>query len=181
MINKHLNVIPVLLISFSLLLLGVRGTSSSDAVKDARNTAVAGRAYDGDTIAAFVDGRFQKVRLIGIDAPEMDQKPWGRKAQECTEALIKASGFKVSLEYDLERRDKYGRILAYIWAQDGKMINEEMLRKGCAVLFTVPPNVKYAGRLRTAQEKARESKVGVWGENGLNERPYDFRKEHPRR
>ena len=68
-----------------------------------------------------------------------------------------------------------------MWGQDGKMLNEEMLRRGCAVLFTVPPNVKYAGRLRAAQEKARELKVGVWSENGLKERPYEFRKEHPRR
>jgi micrococcal nuclease len=97
------------------------------------------------------------------------------------ETLIRASASKVSLEYDLERRDKYGRILAYIWARDGKLMNEEMLKRGCAVLFTVPPNVKYAGRLRNAQEKARELKAGVWGENGLKERPSEFRKEHPRR
>ncbi len=61
------------------------------------------------------------------------------------------------------------------------MINEEMLGKGCAVLFTVPPNVKYAGRLRAAQKKARDLKAGLWGEHGLQERPYEFRKEHPRR
>jgi len=181
MIKKHLIVITVLLISYILLSYGVKETSSSDAGKGARDTVVTGRIYDGDTIAVFVDGRFQKVRLIGIDAPEIDQRPWGRKAQECIEALIRASASKVSLEYDLERRDKYGRILAYMWGQDGKMLNEEMLRRGCAVLFTVPPNVKYAGRLRAAQEKARELKVGVWSENGLKERPYEFRKEHPRR
>lgn len=139
------------------------------------------KIFDGDTVAAFVDGQLQKIRLIGIDAPEMEQRPWGGKAKECIEALIRTTATKVSLEYDLERRDKYGRILAYAWTQDGKMLNEELLRQGCAVLFTVPPNVKYAGRLRFAQKKARDLKAGIWGENGLHDRPYDFRKEHPRR
>lgn len=180
MIKKHLNVIPVLLISCIFVLFGVKGTSPSNAAKG-DDTVRSERIYDGDTIGALVDGRFEKIRLLGIDAPEMEQRPWGREAKECIGALIRASASKVSLEYDMERRDKYGRILAYIWTQDGKMMNEEMLRKGCAVLFTVPPNVKYVGRLRAAQKKARDLKAGIWGENGLQERPYDFRKEHPRR
>ena len=162
MIKKHLNVIPVLLISCIFLLYGAKGTSSSNAGKGA-GTVRTEKIYDGDTIGAVVDGHFEKIRLIGIDAPEMEQRPWGRKAKECIEALIRASASKVSLEYDMERRDKYGRILAYIWTQDGKMMNEEMLRKGCAVLFTVPPNVKYVGRLRAAQKKAREPEGGHLG------------------
>jgi micrococcal nuclease len=180
MAHKHSKVIPVLLISCIFILCGVKGTSSSNAGKGS-DTARVEKIYDGDTIAAFVDGHFQKIRLIGIDAPEMDQRPWGSKAKECLEALMKASASKVSLEYDVERRDKYGRILAYIWTHDGKIMNEEILRKGCAVLFTVPPNVKYIGRLRAAQKKARDLKAGLWAGNGLQESPYEFRKEHPRR
>ena len=180
MTKKALNVIPVLLISCIFFLYGSKGTSSSNVGKGA-DTVRSEKIYDGDTIGAVVEGRFEKIRLLGIDAPEMEQRPWGRKAKECIEALIRASASKVYLEYDMERRDKYGRILAYVWTQDGKMMNEEMLRKGCAVLFTVPSNVKYVGRLRAAQRKARDLKAGVWGENGLQERPYEFRKEHPRR
>lgn len=179
MCKKHLNVIPALLISCVFLLYAVKETSSSNAGKGA--AARTEKIYDGDTIGAVVDKRFEKIRLLGIDAPEMEQRPWGGKAKECIEDLLRASALKVSLEYDLERRDKYGRILAYVWTQDGKMLNEELLKKGCAVLFTVPPNVKYVGRLRSAQKTARDLKAGIWVENGLQGRPYDFRKEHPRR
>ena len=180
MINKCLSVISVLLIACIFFLYGAKGASSENPGKDPFTVHVE-KIYDGDTIAAFVNGQFQKIRLIGIDAPEMEQRPWGGKAKECIEAFIRTTASKISLEHDLERRDKYGRVLAYVWTQDGKMINEEMLRKGCAVLFTVPPNVKYAGRLRAAQKKARDLKAGLWGENGLQERPSEFRKEHPHR
>ena len=138
------------------------------------------KIYDGDTIGALVDGRFEKIRLLGIDAPEMDQRPWGKKARECLSSLISATGSRISLEYDIDRRDKYGRILAYVWTQYGQMINEEMMKNGCAVLFAFPPNVRYAERFRAAQKKAQENKAGVWGERGLQESPYDYRKKHPR-
>ena len=178
MVQKHLNV--VLLLLYFFLLYGLTGASSSHHAKDA-DTARSEKIYDGDTIGAVVDGRFEKIRLLGIDAPEMDQRPWGKKSRECLRALISAAGSKVFLEYDIDRRDKYGRILAYAWTQDGKMLNEEMMEKGCAVLFTFPPNVKYAARLRAAQKKAQEDKAGLWGERGLQESPYDYRKKHPRK
>jgi micrococcal nuclease len=180
MIQKYLNVIAFLCTACIFLLYGSKGISSQNAGRSADSVRT-DKIYDGDTVGAVVNGRFEKIRLLGIDAPEMEQKPWGRKSRDCTGALLKASTSRVSLEYDLEQRDKYGRILAYIWTQDGKMLNEEILRKGCAVLFTFPPNVKYAGRFRAAQKKARDLKAGLWGENGLHERPYEFRKEHPRR
>jgi micrococcal nuclease len=180
MIKKYLRVVSVLLISCIFLLRGVQAASSAKAGQGVDTVRIE-KIYDGDTIGARVDGSFEKIRMLGIDSPEMEQRPWGRKAKACVEALITASAWRVSLGYDLERRDKYGRILAYIWAQDGKLINEEMLRKGCAVLFTVSPNVKYAGRFSAAQKKARDLKAGVWGENGLEKSPHEFRKEHPRK
>lgn len=154
---------------------------SYDIKKVAGKAVRVEKIYDGDTIGVFMNGRFEKIRLTGIDAPEMDQRPWGKRAKKCVESFIADADSRISLEYDIERRDKYGRILAYIWTQDGKMINEEMLKKGCAVLFTFPPNVRYAERFRAAQKKAQEHKAGIWGEDGLLERPYDYRKKHPRR
>ena len=178
MIKKHLNV--VLLIFCIFLLYGLTGASSSHPAKDA-DTVRSEKIYDGDTIGAVVDGRFEKIRLIGIDAPEMDQRPWGKKARECLRSFISAADSIISLEYDIQRRDKYGRILAYIWQQNKKMINEEMMKKGCAVLFTFPPNVRYTELFRAAQKKAQEDKAGIWDERGLQERPYDYRKKHPRK
>jgi micrococcal nuclease len=178
--QKYINVAVALLISSVFLLCGVNEAASPNPAKGA-DSARPKKIYDGDTVGAVVNGRLEKIRLLGIDAPEMEQSPWGSKARDCMEALLKASGPVLSLEYDLVRRDKFGRMLAYMWTHDGKMLNEEALRKGCAVLFTVPPNVKYAGRLSAAQKKAQQMKAGLWGVNGLRERPYDFRRKHPRR
>lgn len=169
--KRYLRTIIVLLFFFVFFSYGYSTSVKKQAVK----------IYDGDTIGAAVDGRFEKIRLLGIDAPEMDQRPWGKKSRECLIALISDAASKISLEYDIERRDKYGRILAYIWTEDRKMLNEEMMKNGCAVLFTFPPNVRYAERLRAAQKKAQEQKAGLWGESGLEESPYNYRKKHPRK
>lgn len=175
--KKYLRTIVALLFFFVFFSNGY----SSSVRKAHDKTVQAVKIYDGDTIGAVLDGRFEKIRLIGIDAPEMDQRPWGKKARKCLITLISDAASKISLEYDIERRDKYGRILAYIWTEDRKMLNEEMMKNGCAVLFTFPPNVRYAERLRAAQKKAREQKAGIWGESGLEESPYNYRKKHPRK
>ena len=171
----------ILILSVISLAYGIKERYSPADNKGAGKTLRVEKIYDGDTIGAVVDGSFEKIRLLGIDAPEMDQRPWGGKARECLRSLISAADSRISLEYDIERRDKYGRILAYIWTQHGQMINEEMMKKGCAVLFTFPTNVRYAERFRAAQKKAQEHKSGIWGERGLQESPYDYRKKHPRK
>jgi len=135
---------------------------------------------DGDTVSVILDKRREKVRLIGIDAPELGQKPWGTEAKKYLEALLGSSGWKVELEFDVEKRDKYGRILAYLKMTDGKLINLLMVRNGYAMLFTIPPNVRYAAELRAAQREAREKRLGIWNSEGLRERPGDYRREHPR-
>lgn len=136
--------------------------------------------HDGDTVSVIFNKRHEKVRLIGIDAPEIGQKPWGEKAKEYLEALLKSSGWKVKLEFDVDKRDKYGRILAYLRTSDGKLINLLMVESGHAMLFTFPPNVKYVDELRAAQREARGRRLGIWSEKGLKEKPVDYRKEHPR-
>jgi micrococcal nuclease len=138
------------------------------------------KVHDGDTVSVIVDRKPEKIRLIGIDAPEMGQKPWGEEAKRHLEALLNSCQWKVRLEYDVEKRDKYGRILAYLWTSDGRMINLLMVKSGYAMLFTFPPNVKHADELRTAQREARDGRAGIWAEKGLKERPGDYRKAHPR-
>ncbi len=171
----------ILIVSVISLAYGIKERYSPADNKGPGKTLHVEKIYDGDTIGAVVDGRFEKIRLLGIDAPEMDQRPWGGKTRECLRSLISAADSRIFLEYDIERRDKYGRILAYIWTQNRKMVNDEMMKNGCAVLFTFPPNVRYAERLRSAQKKAQEDKAGIWGERGLQERPHDYRKKHPRK
>ncbi len=138
------------------------------------------RVMDGDTVSAFVGGRYERIRLIGIDAPEIGQIPWGPIARERLRQMIAASSWKVGIEFDVGKRDKYGRLLAYLRTGDGRMVNREMIREGYAVLFTVPPNVKYAEEFVAAERYARKRKIGIWSANGLKEKPADYRREHPR-
>jgi micrococcal nuclease len=179
--KKTFTIAVLLLLIMTSLLFAGKGRHQSVVNRASSGIARVEKTYDGDTIAVFIDGRLEKIRLIGIDAPEMSQRPWGRRAKKCLETLIEDTDSRISLEYDIERRDKYGRLLAYVWTQDGKMINEEMMKKGCAVLFTFPPNVRYVERFRAAQKIAQGDRRGVWGEDGLKERPYDYRKVHPRK
>jgi micrococcal nuclease len=136
---------------------------------------------DGDTVTVLIDGKEQKVRLIGMDAPELGQKPWGQKSKQYLEDILRASGWKVGLEYDVERRDKYGRALAYLRTTDGRVINLLMVKGGYAMLFTMPPNVRYVNELTAAQTEARSNELGMWSRKGLQEKPVDYRREHPRR
>lgn len=138
------------------------------------------KVHDGDTISVFLNGKTEKIRLIGIDSPELDQKPWGNKAKKHLMELIKASRWYVSLEYDLEKRDKHGRLLCYVWSSDRKMLNLMMIKDGYAMLFTVPPNIRYVNEFRNAQIEARKKKIGIWGIKGLKESPVKYRREHPR-
>lgn len=138
------------------------------------------KVHDGDTVSLIIYGRKERVRLIGIDAPETGQKPWGKEAKKYLEKVLSLSEWKVRPEFDIDRNDKYGRLLAYLWTSKGEMVNLLMLKSGNAVLFTFPPNVKYIDELNTAQREARKKKLGIWSDKGLKELPGDYRKEHPR-
>jgi micrococcal nuclease len=136
--------------------------------------------HDGDTLSVVIGRRKERVRLIGIDAPELGQRPWGANAKRYLRELVTLSGNSVVLEFDLEKRDKYGRLLAYVRTLDNKLINLEMVRNGYAALYTFPPNVKYADRLREGQRYAREGRLGIWRKDGLKEMPREYRREHQR-
>jgi micrococcal nuclease len=131
---------------------------------------VVGRIVDGDTFSCR-DGR--RVRLIGIDAPERRQSFSSVASHELLEML--PPGTVVQLERDVSATDRYGRLLAYVWVGP-KLVNEAMVRDGWAVLYTVPPNVKYADRLGRAQEEARTRGTGLWAQRGFDCLPRDFRR-----
>jgi micrococcal nuclease len=136
------------------------GSDDSDA---ARVT----RIVDGDTLVVSVDGRDEKVRLIGIDTPETvdPRKPvqcFGKEASRRMADLL-PPGSAVRLERDAELRDRYGRLLAYVFrSSDGVFVNEAMVADGYAHTLTIPPNVAYAERFSDAQRTAREADKGLW-------------------
>ena len=121
------------------------------------------RAIDGDTIL-LSNGR--RVRYIGIDTPETKHPKrsveyMGHEAAEFNRQLVE--GKPVTLEYDVERHDKYGRVLAYVRV-DGLFVNAELVREGYAKAYTFPPNVKYSKLFLALQREAREEKRGLWAD-----------------
>ncbi|PKL35975.1 MAG: hypothetical protein CVV44_17255 [Spirochaetae bacterium HGW-Spirochaetae-1] len=87
----------------------------------------------------------------------------GKKAAAFVKSLV-GKGSVLEIEFDVERRDRYGRLLAYLYFPDGRMLNEEIVRAGYASVMTIPPNGKYKDRFLKAYREARESRVGLWGE-----------------
>jgi len=159
--------LPYALIIFITSLLCL--TVLASPVEAGRSLPEAGivEVNDGDTVVISMEGKKYRTRLIGIDAPEMGQEPWGRKAKKHLREILKASGGKVRVEKDVTKYDKYNRLLAYLWLDEKTLVNELMLRDGYAVLFTIQPNSRYADRLKKAQSSARESRSGIWGPEGL--------------
>jgi micrococcal nuclease len=139
------------------------------------------KVHDGDTATLMINGRMRKTRLIGIDAPEMNQRPWGRQAKEHLIDILNHTDWRVTMETDVVTTDKYGRSLVYLWTKDKELINERMVLDGYAVMFTIRPNTTYADRFKKAEQHAREEKIGIWGPNGLKEKPIAYKKKHPRK
>ena len=129
------------------------------------------RIVDGDTIWCSGVGR---IRLIGMDSPESDQGSFGAEATSALAALI-PPGTEVQVEQDVEARDRYGRLLAYIW-HDGTLVNWRMVREGWAVLLTYLPNVQYVDWFTNAQSRAREEERGLWHTGGFACLPVEHRR-----
>ncbi len=128
------------------------------------DTAVT-RIVDGDTL--YVTDLPQRVRLIGVDTPETRHPKkgvecYGREASRHLSELV-PPGTRVRLEFDVDRHDRYGRPLAYVWrADDGLHVNLAMVRDGYAQAYTVPPNVRHSDQFVAAQREAREAGRGLW-------------------
>jgi len=132
--------------------------------------------YQYYSVKKFVDGdtywlddgskKGVKVRLIGINAPEprnyfkMKEEPFGKEASAYIKTLI--GNRKVRMQTDVQQLDQYGRLLAYCYFKDGRMVNEEMAKAGYAMVATYPPNVKYEDVFYKAQVYARENRRGLW-------------------
>lgn len=122
------------------------------------------RVVDGDTIEVELGGRSEDLRLIGVDTPET-VKPgapvdcFGPQASEFSKRLL--SGERVTLRFDRELRDRFGRLLAYVYLGD-TFVNAELIRGGYARTLEIAPNTSEAEQLGRLEQAAGEAGVGLW-------------------
>ena len=150
-----------LLLSVLIALVSTPVASQSDSV-----TVQVVRVVDGDTIqVCCVFGDRVKVRYIGVDTPETHHpmrgvEPYGKEAAEANRKLV--DGKTVRLEFDVQEQDRYGRLLAYVYLEEGTFVNAWLVENGYAVVMTIPPNVKYQELFLKLQREAREARRGLW-------------------
>ena len=135
------------------------------------------RVVSGQTLeVASSESKTMSVRLIGIDAPDLQQQPWGQAAKQRLEAMI---GTKpVLLEFDVQEQDSFGRRLAYVW-QDGVLLNELLVTEGYVLSVERSPNNKYDQRLARAQEWARLMGRLIWNpDSPMRLTPAEFRRQY---
>jgi micrococcal nuclease len=128
----------------------------------------------------------QQGRLIGIDAPDLGQEPWGKQAKQRLEELIGTSDQDaVSVEFEGTEADKYGRKFVYLW-KDGRLLNEQLLKDGCVLASMRTPSssstsisgVKYRDRFIRGSQYARLMGQGIWNPaQPMRMSPSEFRKE----
>jgi micrococcal nuclease len=128
--------------------------------------------YDGDTVAASCDNGKLKVRLFGIDAPEMKQKPWGDKARAQLRYMVPHTKLRL-LVMDM---DRYGRVVARLYDGD-RDLGLQLVRQGWAVVYAQYNSLK---AYRVAQAEAKQEKLGVWSQPGSQQEPWEWRKLNPR-
>jgi micrococcal nuclease len=156
----------VLIVAVAAIL--VRPWEGGDGSADrgpASATAYVVRAVDGDTIEVRLDGRLEDVRYIGVDTPET-VKPgtpvqcFGERASHFDKRRV--THRRVRLVFGVERRDVYGRLLAYVYLR-GRLVNAELVRRGLARTLAIPPNTRFAERFARLQTAAARAGRGLWG------------------
>jgi micrococcal nuclease len=140
---------------------------SSGAPTPTERTAAVQRVVDGDTVRLTGLG---SVRLIGIDTPEVyggRVECFGPEASAFAKRVLRP-GTRVRYRVGAEARDRYGRLLAYVWLRDGRLFNALLAERGYATTLTIPPNDDLAPRFRAAEERARRRHRGMWGRAGCS-------------
>lgn len=146
----------LLLTAFSVAVSSISGCAYSDRLVI--------KVVDGDTVQ-LANG--DHLRYIGIDTPELDHhnsktRKMALIAKRFNKKLV--AGQDLILEYDAEKRDRYGRLLAYVYLEDGTFVNAELVKHGYALIMTIPPNVRHTNLFLKLQKEARENKRGFWSD-----------------
>jgi micrococcal nuclease len=148
----------------AVLVLGATSAPAQEPGRGRSLPAAVVKVVSGDTIHVFVNGEVERVRYIGVVAPEPGEgdqsgEPQGSEALRFNRGLVSAKN--VRLELDVQERDAEGRLLAYVWLGD-VMANAEILARGYGQLVSGSPNVRYQEMLLRRQQEARVARLGIW-------------------
>jgi len=159
----------LVLLAVAIAALAFSLSSRSRGSDEAPGATLSGRVVrvvDGDTVRVALAGGVERVRYIGVDTPE-SVKPgtpvqcYAHKASAENARLV--GGRRVRLVLDVEPRDRFGRLLAYVYrADDGVFVNAQLVRRGFARPLTIPPDVRFAARFRALAAQARRDHRGLW-------------------
>ena len=159
--------VSLAVLAISVAIIGCEQLTATTTPSGSQPQVRVTRVVDGDTIAVRLDGRTEKVRYIGMDTPET-VKPnspvecFGKEASAHAAELL-PDGTPVRLVLDVEERDRYDRVLAYVYrADDGLFVNLAMATDGYAGVLTYPPNVAHTDQFRAAVADARSAGRGLW-------------------
>lgn len=158
----------VVLLVTSTTLPGCGASGDGVASPAQAGTAIVEQVVDGDTLSVRLAGRRERVRLLGIDTPESvkPQTPVECFAKEAASRLraLLPRNTTVRLVRDVEERDRYGRLLAYVYRPpEGLFVNLDLVTGGYAQVLTYPPNVAHSKELEQAAREARRTRRGLWG------------------
>jgi micrococcal nuclease len=156
-----------LTIAGAIRLLGWPGGHGDESFSGAQASGRVVRVIDGDTVRVLVRGRARTVRYIGVDTPE-SVKPgtpvqcFAVRASEFNRRLV--AGRKVVLHFGPERFDRYGRLLAYVFVDGGRVsVSARLVALGYGRVLAIPPNTAHERRFRALERSARAARRGLWG------------------
>ena len=161
--HRSSHFLTLFLFAFALLL----SSCSNESLNASPNSATVKRVVDGDTIEIAIGGKTERVRLIGVDTPETKHPTkgvecYGPEASAYTQQLL-PEGTAVRVERDIEARDKYGRLLLYVYIADSNVfVNLDLVLQGYARPMVFEPNTAHKADFAQAATQAELRNVGLW-------------------
>ncbi len=161
--HRSSHFLTLFLFAFALLL----SSCSNESLNASPNSATVKRVVDGDTIEIAIGGKTERVRLIGVDTPETKHPTkgvecYGPEASAYTEQLL-PTGTALRVERDIEARDKYGRLLLYVYTADSNVfVNWDLVMNGYARPMVFEPNTAHKADFAQAATQAELRNVGLW-------------------
>lgn len=172
--NQLISIVLTLLLAGAVWLGQRQGLIDKPAAKiPPPGTYTVSSFEDGDTITVDMNGTPERVRMIGVDTPET-QDPrvpvqcYGKAASQFTKQLIGSSPVRLEADPTNTNRDRYNRLLRYVYLPDGRLVNAEIIRAGYGFAYTLFPFEKLE-EFRGYESQAREQNLGLWGNCNINE------------